>query len=187
MLAERMEHVLRPCTVLIVLMLIVIAWPGPAAMSMRPPSVSYPAIYKTLGGETLFGLNDKVEFTVIVGNELDPSPPLQPQTWYNVRATDVLSPSLVIDTVEVRGSYDDYSVTGNTVVVTATTLAPGDWYAFDIHCTIASIPQPEPVITNTARLDFAYEGGEPEGSLISDPVVVTVLRRSFLPIVLVNP
>ena len=186
-MAERMKHVLRLWIVPIVLLLMVLVWPGPVVMSIRPPTVSYPAIYKTLDGETLFGLNDKVEFTVIVGNELDPPPPLKPQTWYNVRATDMLSPSLAIDTVEVSGSYDDYSVVGNTVVVTATSLTPGEWFAFHLHCTVASIPQPDPVITNMARLDFEHADGEPEGPLSSDMVVITVLRRTSLPIVVVNP
>ena len=186
-MAERMKLVLRLWTVPIVLLLMVLVWPGPAVMSIRPPTVSYPAIYKTLDGETLFGLNDKVEFTVVVGNELDPPPPLHPQTWYNVRATDVLSPSLTIDTVEVTGSYDDYTVVGNTVVVTATTLAPGEWFAFHLHCTVASIPQPDPVIINTARLDFEHESDQPEGPITSEPVTITVLRRTSLPIVVVNP
>ena len=185
-MSDRKQVFVRLWPALVVVLLALLVVPGPAVLSTQPPTVSYPAINKILGGETVFGLTDQVEFTVTVWNELEPTLPLVPTTWYNVRATDVISPGLAIDTVNVTGSYDDYSVVGNTVVVTATTLAPGEYFAFDIHCTVVSIPEPDPVITNTAQLDFEYEDGQPEGPLTSDPVTITVLRRTFLPVVVVN-
>ena len=183
---ERSRLPVRVLPVLVALILALLLMPGPAVLSTQPPTVSYPVINKILGGETLTGFGDDVEFTVTVWNELEPTPPLVPTTWYNVRATDVLSPGLAIDTVNVTGSYDDYNVVGNTVVVTATTLAPGEYFAFDIHCTVVAIPEPDGVFTNTAQLDFEYEDGQPEGPITSDPVTVTVLRRTFLPVVVVN-
>jgi hypothetical protein len=187
MLTDRTKRLAGFWPALIVLLLVLLAAPVPAASPAEdPPLVSYPAIDKTLAGETVIGLSDQVEFTVVVGNELEPSPPLVPVTWYDVRATDVLGPGLTIDNVNVTGDYDDYDVLGNTVVVTATALEPGQYFAFDIQCTIVSFPQPDGIITNTARLDFEYEDGAPEGPLFSETVALTVRRRSFLPVVLRN-
>jgi uncharacterized repeat protein (TIGR01451 family) len=182
MMTDRKQILVRLWPALAVVLLALLVVPGSAAVPDQPPSVSYPEIHKH-SDEDAIGLGDHVQFTVTVRNDSEPPPPLD--TWYNVRATDVLSPSLAIDTVDYSGDHS-YSVVGNTVIVTATTLAPNEIFTFDIHCTVVSIPEPEPVITNTALLQYEDETGEPAVSVTSEPVVITVLRRTFLPTILRN-
>jgi len=182
-MSHRRRSFVRYLPALAAILLATLVLPGPVAdISGQPPTTTFPAIYKMIGGGTIFGLGDQVEFRVTVANELS----AEAITWYNVRATDEVDPRLRVDGISVHGTYDTASLAHNTVVVTADSLLPGQYFWVDIYCTIVSGPGSDPIVANVAQLVFENEAGDPFGPLASDPVWIELVGRLFLPVVL-NP
>jgi fimbrial isopeptide formation D2 family protein len=176
----------RPVRAFVGLALVLLLLQGAVAvMSDPPPSWSPPEIHKH-ADSTQVGVGGTVEFVVTVANPTAPPDPLVPVTWYEVQMTDVLSPSLTLDDLIVTGDYDDHSVDGNTVTVTAAKLEPGESFVITMTCTIATHPGPGQAITNVATLVYEDETGDPGEPLTSDPVTVAVSYRVMLPILYRN-
>jgi len=150
-----------------------------------PPSWAPPTIYKN-SAKTDVKLGEQVIFNVTITNRQSPDDPLVPVTWYNVTVTDVFSSSLTIDEVSVGGTYDGYTTVDQTVIVTATSLAPGEWFVASIKTTVKAWPGPSGIITNTALVEFEDDAGNPGVPALSNPAVITVEEpvRVFLPIIL---
>ncbi|MFC2031532.1 isopeptide-forming domain-containing fimbrial protein [Chloroflexota bacterium] len=149
-----------------------------------PPGTWTPPLISKGVEETEVVIGDPIEFTVVVNNPASATGPDVAVPWYEVVATDVISPGLAIDLAVPAGTFDAWSVVGNTVVVTASELLPGEWFSVDITCTLVSPVQPWLVITNTASLEYEDETGDPGARVVSDPVPVSVVGHwLFLPIV----
>jgi fimbrial isopeptide formation D2 family protein len=146
-----------------------------------PPTWTPPEIVK-VANKTHLAIGDQVRFTVTVTNPASPTPPQVAVTWYQVHATDVISPELHIDNVGATGSYSSVSIVGHSVMVTANTLTPGQFFVVTIDCTLVGPAEPGSSITNRAMVDYQTETGDPGVPVSSELVTINVLHRYFLPI-----
>jgi fimbrial isopeptide formation D2 family protein len=147
-----------------------------------PPTWTPPEIVK-IANKTHMGIGDQVRFTVTVTNPASPPPPSVAVTWYEVHATDVVSPELHIDNVGVTGTYSSVNIVGNTVVVAANTLAPGQWFVATIDCTLVGPAEPGSSITNYATVDYEDDTGDPGEPIHSALVTIKVDYQALLPVV----
>ncbi len=161
MRSNRKHTLLGSVSLLVLLVLLV-----PTALAQEPTPTpdtwEPPVIYKY--GDPCGDVADEVTFTINVHN------PGQ-ATWYNVRVTDEIDPHLRIDSVFT--TMGTYTITGNTVVVTVASLAPGESFLITIETTVLSYP-PEMVIYNQAFLEYVDPDDHPWGPIRTEAPVKLV-------------
>jgi fimbrial isopeptide formation D2 family protein len=139
-----------------------------------------PQVVKTADNKHCLRLGDSVRFTIVVSNF---TPPWNFATWYNVQVIDDIDPALRIDKVEVTPPADDVTITGNRVVVTFNTLAPGDSYVITIDATLIGPVDSGHIILNKAVVEFQDKLGNPQPPWESEVVRVCTKMRIYLPII----
>jgi len=168
-----MRKRVMPSLALAVLLLLV-ALPAALAQEPTPPTWIPPRIHKSANTDELM-LGDPVTFTIVVQNN-------DGATWYNVRVTDDVDPALRIDSASsTRGTV---TITGQQVVVDGgITLAPGDQFVITVNCTLIGPVVEGQVITNTARLEYTDEGGNPQPPVDVDEPVEIIVEQEGPPVV----
>jgi fimbrial isopeptide formation D2 family protein len=146
-------------------------------VSAQPPTLLPPPIYKMAdkGGAAV---GDPVRFTIVVVNapEEEDSP-----TWYQVVVSDEIHPALRIDNVAVTPAADQVAVEGNKVVVRVNSLGFEESFVITIDCTLGGSVSLGDVIQNMATLEYENEAGQPQEPIDSDPVILRVIERTWLP------
>ena len=149
----------------------------PVAAADIPPTWKPPTMAK-FSDRDVCCYDEPVQFSIPVHNPIEDNQ----ATWYDVRVTDVIDPDLEIINVEVTPPADDVSISGNTVVVTVNSLAPGE--SFLVRITVRLRPGAEPggVILNEATLRYEDEAGVEQEGKASNVVEVGVCEEvPFVP------
>ena len=162
--------------------------------SPPPPTWTRPGVARAaLPEPDSLAIGDTVRFLIIVENPANPTPPDVVVDWYYVQATDVLSSILEIDTANTtilgyQGEEPVMQITDNTVEVTVDLLQPGDYFLFQIVCTLVPPVETGMVIVNQAAVEYEDSAGNPGAKIYSDPVTIPVYYYPlFLPIISRNP
>jgi hypothetical protein len=152
-----------------------------------PPTLTRPKVAKIAIPEPdSLALGDTVRFFIIVENPAKATPPEIVADWYQVQASDVVSSALEIDTVNsnivgYQGEEPVMQITDNTVVVTVDLLQPGDYFIFQIVCTVVGPLETGMVIVNQAAVDYEDSEGKEQETIYSDPVEIPV---DYYPVIL---
>lgn len=142
-----------------------------------------PQLIKTADNKRCLAIGDSLRYTIVVANFI---PPWNHATWYNMRISDDIDPALRIDNVSVDPPADDVTITGNTVVVTFDTLAPGESYEINIDVTLVGPVGRGKFILNRAIAHYLDVAGNPQPPWESDLVRVCTHMEIYLPIIRQN-
>jgi hypothetical protein len=141
----------------------------PTAAAQVPPTLQPPGVVK-YADRDLCCFDEPVLFTIVVANPGGENL----ATWYDLRVTDVIDPDFEIVNVEVTPPADDVSISGNTVVVTVNSLAPGEFFEVRITVRLTSGAGPGGVVLNQATVQFKDVQGVEQEVQASDVVEVEV-------------
>ena len=142
-----------------------------------PPTWTRPSVAKfAIPEPDSLALGDTVSFFVTVENPANATLPDVVVDWYQVQATDVVSSALQIDPVSsdivgYEGEEPVMQITDNTVVVTVDLLQPGDYFIFQIVCTVVGPLETGMVIVNQATVDYEDSEGTEGETIYSLPRV----------------
>jgi hypothetical protein len=115
------------------------------------PSPFPPEIYK-FADDHYLGIGDPVTFMIGVLNR-----EWHGVTWFDVALYDEVPAEFLIDEVTVIPPDLEPVIIGNRVAVTATSLAPGEWFAVNLDCTLVGPAEPHEEITNEP--EHIHQGG----------------------------
>jgi fimbrial isopeptide formation D2 family protein len=153
------------------LLALLVAVPVAAA---QVPGTSQPPTVVKFSDRDLCCFDEPVVFTITVACPPGPPDGQNLATWYDVRVTDVIDPDFEIVNVEVTPPADDVNMSGNTVVVTVNSLAPGEFFMVRITVRLTAGADLGGVILNQATVQFKDEAGVEQEVQASDMVDVNV-------------
>jgi hypothetical protein len=156
-----------------IVLLLVLLVAVPVAAAQVPPTLQPPGVVK-FADRDLCCFDEPVLFTITVASPPGPPDGQNLATWYDVRVTDVIDPDFEIVNVEVTPPADDVNISGNTVVVTVNSLAPGEFFVVGITVRLRAGAEPGGVILNQATVQFKDEVGVEQEVSASDVVEVDV-------------
>jgi hypothetical protein len=166
---------------------VVLATAVAISAALVPPTLIRPEVYKYAIPELdSLKLGDTVRFFIVVENPEIAPPGYSVVDWHQVRATDIVSSVLEIDTedsgiVAYLGEEPLMEITDNTVEVTVDLLQPGDYFIFQFLCTVVGPLETGMDIVNRAAVDYEDSEGNQEETIYSDPVIIPV---DYYPLVL---
>jgi hypothetical protein len=123
-------------------------------------------------------VGDRVRFTIVVVNAPEEE---DPPTWYQVVVTDEIHPAFRIENVVVTPPVDQVEVEDNKVVVREVSLDFEESFVITVDCRLLESASLGDVIQNIATLEYEDGAGQPQEPLDSDPVILRVIERTWLP------